>query len=87
MTNRIVDENLLQGTSRAYWDVPHSNQIEGFTTDISVNAGTTVDFKINVNGGVGTDYKVETFRPDFCGSAGAREVQKMGPGRGTWSGP
>ncbi|OYX97403.1 MAG: hypothetical protein B7Y80_19850 [Hyphomicrobium sp. 32-62-53] len=74
MTNRIVDENLLQGTSRDYWDVSHSDQIEGFTTDISVNAGSTVDFKINVNGGAGSDYKVEIFRLGYYGGDGAREV-------------
>ena len=54
--------------------MPHSNQIEGFATDISVNVGSRVDFKINVNGGAGSDYKVEIFRLGYYGGDGAREV-------------
>jgi hypothetical protein len=76
MTNKIVTENeqtdgltLSNGDplTRDYWDVPHSNQIEGFTTDISVNAGTTVEFKINVNGDPGSDYRIEIFRLGYYG--------------------
>jgi hypothetical protein len=74
--NRIVAENaILQGrTDRSYWDVQSSNQIEGFATDFSVNAGGTVDLKINVNGGADSDYKVEIFRLGYYGGSGAREV-------------
>src|SRR5215470_11011376 len=63
-SNRIVAENALPGTPRSYWDVDHSNQIEGFTTDFSVNAGQEVDFKINVNGTAAQTlpYKIEIFR-------------------------
>jgi Ca2+-binding RTX toxin-like protein len=83
MTNKIVTENertdgltLSNGDplTRDYWDVPHSNQIEGFTTDISVNASTTIEFKINVNGDPGSDYRIEIFRLGYYGGAGAREV-------------
>ena len=74
--NEIVQENaILEGrTDRSYWDVPHSTEIEGFATDMSVNAGTRVDFKINVNGGAGSDYIVEIFRLGYYGGSGAREV-------------
>ncbi|MPZ30959.1 MAG: DUF4082 domain-containing protein [Rhodospirillales bacterium] len=74
--NEIVQENaILEGrTDRSYWDVPHSTEIEGFATDMSVNAGTRVDFKINVNGGSGSDYIVEIFRLGYYGGSGAREV-------------
>ena len=76
MSDRIVAENAItEGRApQSYWDVPHSNAIEGFATDISVNAGNTVDFKINVNDGAGTDYKVEIFRLGYYGGDGAREV-------------
>jgi Ca2+-binding RTX toxin-like protein len=79
MTNRIVEENARTDgiAPRSYWDVPHSTAIEGFATDISVNAGETVDFKINVNGGAGTDYKIEIFRLGFYGGNGAREVAEL----------
>ena len=74
--NEIIQENaILEGrTDSSYWDVPHSTEIEGFATDMSVNAGTRVDFKINVNGGAGSDYIVEIFRLGYYGGSGAREV-------------
>ncbi len=79
MTNRIVLENARTDgvTDRSYWDVAHSTAIEGFATDISVNAGNRVDFKINVNGGAGTDYKIEIFRLGYYGGAGGREVAEI----------
>ncbi|WPY95393.1 DUF4082 domain-containing protein [Limimaricola variabilis] len=75
-SNAIVTENARTDgrMPQTYWDVPHSRQIEGFTTDISVNAGSTVDFKINVNGGAGSDYRVEIFRLGYYGGDGARMV-------------
>ena len=74
--NPIVAENARTDgrAPQSYWDVEHSNQIEGFATDFSVNAGSRVDFKINVNGGAGSDYKVEIFRLGYYGGDGAREV-------------
>ncbi|MGD9863062.1 MAG: DUF4082 domain-containing protein [Pseudodonghicola sp.] len=74
--NSIVIENARTDgvMAKSYWDVAHSTQIEGFATDISVNAGTQVDFKINVNGGAGSDYKVEIFRLGYYGGDGARKV-------------
>ncbi len=86
MSNKIVTENAQTagltapgGTplTRSYWDVQHSTVIEGFTTDFSVNAGGTVDFKINVNNGGGSDYKVEIFRLGYYGGAGARRVAEF----------
>ena len=76
MVNRIVAENAITTgvMPKSYWDVPHSDQIEGFATDMSANAGTRIDFKINVNGGAESDYKVEVFRLGHYGGNGAREV-------------
>ena len=74
--NEIVQENaIVEGRAdKSYWDADHSTEIEGFATDMSVNAGTRVDFKINVNGGAGSDYLVEIFRLGYYGGSGAREV-------------
>src|SRR5262245_16037484 len=74
--NEIIQENaIVEGrTDRSYWDVSNSNEIEGFANDMSVNAGTRVDFKINVNGGAGSDYMVEIFRLGYYGGSGAREI-------------
>ena len=86
MSNRIVIENAQtsglitpsgEPLTRAYWDVPHTAVIEGFTTDISVNAGGTVNFKINVNNGAGSDYRIEIFRLGYYGGAGARGVAQI----------
>jgi hypothetical protein len=76
VSNLVVLENeILEGRApQSYWDVPHTRAIEGFTTDISVNVGGRVDFKINVNGDAGSDYKVEIFRLGYYGGDGARKV-------------
>ena len=74
--NPIVLENArLDGrTPQSYWDVAHSREIEGFATDISTDAGGRIDFKVNVNGGAGGDYRVEVFRLGHYGGDGARKV-------------
>ena len=70
-TNAIVLENMKQGTPQSVWDLqgPGSTNIEGFTTDISYNLGTTVSFKINTDS---TDYRVEIYRLGYYGGDGAR---------------
>src|SRR5262245_16815667 len=47
--NPVVAENMLPGTPQSVWDVPGAGDstIQGFATDISVNQGQTVNFKIN----------------------------------------
>ena len=72
--NKILEENaIVDGRAdSSYWNVPtDGGQIEGFATDMSVNAGSRVDFKINVNGGAGSDYKVEIFRLGYYGGSGS----------------
>ena len=74
--NAITLENARTDgrAPQSYWDVDHSSQIEGFATDISVNAGDQIDFKININGNAGSDYQVEIFRLGYYGGDGARQV-------------
>lgn len=74
--NPILRENaILEGRApRSYWDVDHSTEIEGFATDLSSNVGSQIDFKVNVNGSAGSDYKVEIFRLGHYGGDGARKV-------------
>ena len=45
----IVTENALPGSPPSQWDISGAgdSSIEGFATDISVNRGATVDFKID----------------------------------------
>jgi len=62
--NPIVVENALPGSPQSEWDVAAAGDpsIQGFATDISVNRGSTVDFKIDT--GVGGQPRVaEPVRP------------------------
>lgn len=74
--NPIVIENQKPGTARAIWDAPASNQIEGFATDISVDTGDEISFKINVNAADGVDvpYHIEIYRLGYYGGDGATLV-------------
>jgi Ca2+-binding RTX toxin-like protein len=87
MSNLIVAENARTDgvTDKSYWDVPHTSQIEGFTTQFSVNAGSRIDFKINVNGAAADTlpYKVEIFRLGYYGGAGGRKVGELTNDDGT----
>ncbi len=75
-SNPIVAENLLGGATG--WDISGADDqtIQGFATDISVNTGQTVDFKIKTDS---TNYKIEIYRLGYYGGAGARLVETMGP--------
>ncbi len=48
--------------------------IEGFATDISVNHGTTVSFKINTNS---NNYRIDIYRLGYYGGMGARKVDTI----------
>ena len=86
MVNSIVEENALQGTPREVWDAQATKNgngatlIEGFATDISVNHGQQIDFKINVNAAPGADvpYHIEIYRLGYYGGDGARLVYESG---------
>ena len=62
-------ENQKPGNPQSEWDLsgPGSTNIEGFSTDISVNHGQTVDFKINTNS---TNYRVDIYRLGYYGGMG-----------------
>src|ERR1700690_3350103 len=76
--NAIVAENCLPGTPQSTWDVSGAGDasIQGFTTDISVNQGQTVSFKINTNA---SNYKLDIYRMGYYGGAGARLVTSVTP--------
>ena len=79
--NPIVAENQKPGTPQSTWAIHGSidnqgnSQIEGFATQISVNAGQAVDFKINdsVTGG----YTIDIYRLGCYGGDGACLVTSM----------
>lgn len=90
MSNAIVVENQQRTTVEAWqalgmsagedprdvWDAAASNQIEGFTADISYDIGQDVQFKINVNAQAAdtTPYRIEIYRLGYYGGDGARLV-------------
>lgn len=76
--NPIVTENALPGNPKTEWDVSGSGDpnIQGFATDMSVNKGQTVRFKIDVNGG-GT-YTIRIYRLGYYQGNGARLITNLG---------
>jgi hypothetical protein len=73
MSNPIVQENQLPGNPAADWDLtgPNATNIEGFATDISVNRGQTVSFKINTDS---ANYRIDIYRLGYYGGLGGRKV-------------
>lgn len=74
--NPIVLENQLQGNPESEWgiDGSGSTNIEGFATDISVDNGNTINFKINTNS---TNYRIDIYRLGYYGGMGARKVDTL----------
>jgi Domain of unknown function (DUF4082)/Bacterial Ig domain/Putative Ig domain len=71
--NPIVTENQLPGTPASQWDLsgPGSTTLQGFTTDISVNHGSTVYFKIQS----GTNnWRIDIYRLGYYQGNGARLI-------------
>jgi Domain of unknown function (DUF4082)/Bacterial Ig-like domain/Bacterial Ig domain len=77
--NAIVCENQLSGTDRSAWDVSGAGDpsIQGFATDISVNVGTTVNFKINST--TASSYTIDIYRMGYYQGNGARKVASVAP--------
>jgi Domain of unknown function (DUF4082)/Bacterial Ig domain/Putative Ig domain len=71
--NSIVGENQLPGTPQSTWDLsgPGSASIQGFSTDISVNHGSTVNFKIKT---ATTKWKIDIYRLGYYQGNGARLI-------------
>src|SRR3954453_22766080 len=71
--NAIVNENALQGNPASEWDISGAGDlsIQGFATDISVNKGETVHFKIKTNANA---YAINIYRLGYYNGNGARKV-------------
>ena len=76
--NPIVAENCLAGSPASEWDVSGVGDpsIQGFATDISVNRGDTVNFKVATNA---SSYRFDIYRLGFYGGNGARKVATVQP--------
>ncbi|HEX2415382.1 MAG TPA: N,N-dimethylformamidase beta subunit family domain-containing protein, partial [Thermoleophilaceae bacterium] len=82
VTSEIACENSKPGNPASVWDVSGSGDpnIQGFATDISVDQGQTVRFKIN---SVTSLYRLDIYRMGWYGGQGARRVATVRPLTGT----
>ena len=75
--NPVACENQKQGTPQSDWDVgSNDSYIQGFADPFSVNAGGTINFKIET---VASSYSIDIYRMGYYGGDGARLVAKISP--------
>ncbi len=77
-SNPVVLENQKQGNPPSEWEVGANPDfsIQGFATDISVNRGGTIDFKVNTDA---TQYRLDIYRLGYYNGDGARLIQSIQP--------
>jgi hypothetical protein len=75
--NPIVVENCFPGNPSSEWDITGAGDpsIQGFATDISVNRGETISFKIDA----AANYKLDIYRMGYYAGMGARRVATISP--------
>ncbi len=83
--NAIVTENNIAGVSASQWDIPSNGNgtygdksIQGFATDISVNKGGTINFKITVTSGTNKQFGIRIYRIGYYQGNGARLMADLG---------
>src|SRR6267154_6349637 len=76
--NAIEKENCLPGNPQSEWNVSGagSPNIQGFATDISVNAGQTISFKISTNA---VSYRIDIYRMGYYQGNGGRFITSIPP--------
>ena len=78
--NAIEAENCLPGTPYTTWDLPNFDAgdptIQGFATDISVNVGATVQFKVSTPA---IAWRLDIYRMGYYQGNGARLVATVQP--------
>lgn len=74
--NAIVCENQQPGTDPAIWDISGAGDpsIQGFATDISVNVGSRIDFKIDTDAAA---YSIDIYRTGWYQGLGARKITSV----------
>jgi hypothetical protein len=77
-SNAVTCENQLPGNPKSEWDISGSGDstIQGFATQISVNRGETVTFKIKSTAAA---YHLDIYRLGWYGGLGARKVATVTP--------
>jgi hypothetical protein len=74
----IACENSKTGTPADVWEVwgAGDDTIQGFATDMSVNAGETIGFKVKTPAAA---YTIDIYRLGWYGGAGARKIASATP--------
>jgi N,N-dimethylformamidase beta subunit-like, C-terminal len=72
----VANENALPGNPPSEWESLEDDSIEGFATDISVNAGQTISFKVKTTS---NNWRVRIYRMGWYGGLGARKVADIAP--------
>lgn len=77
-SNPIVVENAQPGNPSSQWDISGAgdSSIQGFATDISVNKGDTVHFKIKTTASA---YQISIYRLGYYQGNGARLIATVTP--------
>src|SRR5678816_771223 len=75
-SNPIPAENQLPGNPPSEWDVSGSGDstIQGFATDMSVNKGTTISFKVTTPAAT---FNMNIYRLGYYQGNGARRVAQL----------
>ncbi|MET4901737.1 DUF4082 domain-containing protein, partial [Paenarthrobacter sp. CC6] len=78
VVNAVVCENSKPGSPPSEWDIsgPGDDSIQGFSTDISVNAGQPIRFKIDTTA---PSYTIAIYRTGWYGGNGARKIADVVP--------
>ena len=76
--NKVVAENCKPGRPREEWDVFQNGDpdIQGFATDMSINLGEMVQFKIKTHS---PRYRIDIYRMGWYGGSGARLIETIRP--------
>jgi hypothetical protein len=76
--NAITAENCLTGNLSSEWDVAGAgdSSIQGYATQISVNRGSTIQFKVDTDA---TNYRLDIYRMGYYGGRGARKITTVNP--------
>ncbi|ROQ03697.1 Ig-like domain-containing protein [Rathayibacter sp. PhB93] len=76
--NAIVCENAKPGTDPSVWDITGAGDpsIQGYSTDISVNVGQRIDFKIDTDAAA---YSIDVYRTGWYAGKGARLITSVTP--------
>ena len=78
VVSAVACENTKAGNPSSEWDVAGAGDagIQGFATDISVDQGETVRFKVDT---AASDYRLDIYRLGYYAGLGARKVATVQP--------